>query len=325
MLSCDEALELISARLDGALSEEEKNRLEEHLSACPACRALSAELEVLHQELPQLAAQPPAGLKEGVMDRIHASKVTPFQGKKRQWRWRSLASLAAVLAIVLIGAGTMGQWRTSGMLGTGQSANSAAMPAPAAGGSEENSAGGEIAPASTGLPQTETKQTPAGSGAAEAEAGSDGQTESGGSSGGDSRSISGSGQTGAAQPTGIPQFTGGSSDAANSVTPDASGSQSDLTAAAPYSNRNTLTQTDVLYKLAAWLGWNTDELTVDEDGTITGPTGADGTTAKLICAGLNETGTGWLCQLEETAPGPDGTVSCTTYTVSLDGGEITQP
>ena len=41
MLSCDEALELISARLDGPLSGEETARLEEHLSACPACRTLS--------------------------------------------------------------------------------------------------------------------------------------------------------------------------------------------------------------------------------------------------------------------------------------------
>lgn len=70
MLSCDQALELISARLDGPLSREESKELEEHLSACPACRALSDELALLHRELPTLAAQPPAGLKEGVMDQI---------------------------------------------------------------------------------------------------------------------------------------------------------------------------------------------------------------------------------------------------------------
>ena len=96
MLSCDEALELISARLDGPLTQEETARLEEHLSACPACRTLAEDLKELHEELPHLAAQPPAGLKEGVMGQIHTSKVTPFQSKKRQWRWRSLASLAAV-------------------------------------------------------------------------------------------------------------------------------------------------------------------------------------------------------------------------------------
>ena len=62
-----------------------------------------------------------------------------------------------------------------------------------------------------------------------------------------------------------------------------------------------------------------------EDGTITGPTAQDGTTTKLMCAGLNEAGTGWLCQLEQVTPGPDGTASCATYTVPLDGSEITQP
>lgn len=81
MLSCDEALELISARLDGPLTQEETARLEEHLSACPACRTLAEDLKELHEELPQLAAQPPAGLKEGVMDQIHTSKVTPSRAR----------------------------------------------------------------------------------------------------------------------------------------------------------------------------------------------------------------------------------------------------
>ena len=78
MLSCDQALELISARLDGPLSREESKELEEHLSACPACRALSDELTLLHRELPTLAAQPPAGLKEGVMDQIRAQAGVRF-------------------------------------------------------------------------------------------------------------------------------------------------------------------------------------------------------------------------------------------------------
>lgn len=322
MLSCDEALELISARLDGPLSEEEDHRLEEHLSACPACRALSADLEVLHQELPGLAAQPPAGLTERVMDQIHASKVTPFQGKKRQWRWRSLASLAAVLAIVVVGAGTMNEWRTDGMLGTEQGAGNASLAAPASGGSEGDAAAGEIAPATTERAQTETT-----TGSAPKEAGGavdqgDGQSDPAGTQ--DSRSMQSSGgsqETSAtAEPSQPPANNGAN---IYSVTPDDRNVQTATVNG--FTTGSSLTQEQALRKLAAWLGWNADELTVGADGTMTGPTGADGTTTKLICAGLNESGTGWLCQLEQVTPGPDGTASCTGYTVPLDGGDITQP
>ena len=45
----------------------------------------------------------------------------------------------------------------------------------------------------------------------------------------------------------------------------------------------------------------------------------------ITCTGLNEAGTGWVCQVEEIHPGADGTASCATYTVPLDGSEITQP
>ena len=45
MCTCDEALELISARLDGPLTAAEEARLNEHLAACSPCRALLVDLE----------------------------------------------------------------------------------------------------------------------------------------------------------------------------------------------------------------------------------------------------------------------------------------
>ena len=59
MISCDKALDLISASLDGALTPEETDTLEAHLHICGACRALRADLECLHQELPTLNAPCP--------------------------------------------------------------------------------------------------------------------------------------------------------------------------------------------------------------------------------------------------------------------------
>ena len=309
MLSCDEALELISAQLDGPLSQEEAARLEEHLSACPACRALADDLAELHGELPRLAAQPPAGLKEGVMDRIRASKVTPFQSKKRQWRWRSLASLAAVLALVLVGAGVMDQWRTDGFRGGEQapgSVSAAAASSLPAGGDERQPVTREIAPQPT---------------QAQAESGSPENKTAGG--GQDSRSASG--QAEIPEPAQVLPEPSGAGIEPYSVAPAEPSAEPAQAGVNPAMAATGLTQSEALYKLAAFLGWNTDGLTVGEDGTITGPTAQDGTTTKLMCAGLNEAGTGWLCQLEQVTPGPDGTASCTTYTVPLDGSEIVQP
>ena len=78
MTDCDRALELISAGLDGVLTPEEKDWLEKHLEHCPACRALDADLASLHQLLPTLAPEPPAELKERVMDAVRAEKTVPF-------------------------------------------------------------------------------------------------------------------------------------------------------------------------------------------------------------------------------------------------------
>ena len=285
MLSCDEALELISARLDGPLTQEETARLEEHLSACPACRTLADDLTELHEELPHLAAQPPAGLKEGVMGQIHTSKVTPFQSKKRQWRWRSLASLAA----------------------------ESTLPA---GDEEEQSVTREL------VPQPTQAQEESGSQENKTAGGSSSQATGGGQN---SQSTPGTDVPETPEPAVVSQTPAGAGAEPYSVTPDDRGVQTTQATVNPTLTQIGLTQSEALYKLASWLGWNTDELTVGEDGTIAGPTAQDGTTAKLMCAGLNEAGTGWLCQLEQVTPGPDGTASCTTYTVPLDGSEIMQP
>ena len=56
-MTCDHAGELISARLDGELSEFESAALDRHLESCPACRTTANELASLAQlmrEAPQV-------------------------------------------------------------------------------------------------------------------------------------------------------------------------------------------------------------------------------------------------------------------------------
>ena len=112
MYTCDQALELLSARLDGALTPEEEAGLEEHLAHCPDCQALAADLEEIHDAIPGLYQEPPPELKERVMAQIRAEN-TPISldevRKKRSGRktWRSWGAMAAVMAVVFMSAVAM--------------------------------------------------------------------------------------------------------------------------------------------------------------------------------------------------------------------------
>lgn len=308
MLDCDQALELLSAEIDGALTAEESAALEEHLAACPACRALLADFESLHTELPRLAAQPPAGLKDDIMAAVRQSKVTPFQGKQKQWRWRSLASLAAVLVLVFVGGNALRQW---------DGAASRAEQVPAAGGElASNAAQDTTAPAvAAATPNTQL------AGGTEEKAG---------------RNLEDTDQPSVQVYTEQQQV--------ESTTPPATSAPTQEIAPAEGSGTGTslpeervnptgltitpdsmgLTQAQALERLALYLGWAADSLTADSSGVLTGPN-EDGITRTITCTGLNEAGTGWVCQVEEIHPGADGTAGCATYTVPLDGSEITQP
>lgn len=141
MTDCDRALELISAGLDGALTPEEKDWLEKHLEHCPACRALDADLASLHQLLPTLAPEPPAELKERIMDAVRAEKTVPFPAReqKKPRRWKAWVSVAAVAALVFLGGRAALPALNSG---------GASMPATA------------DAPAGTELPAADAAQAP---------------------------------------------------------------------------------------------------------------------------------------------------------------------
>lgn len=104
-MNCDKYLELLSARLDGELSEPEERELEAHLASCPACRAASAQLAALRPAFSELEDLPaPEGLTKDVMDRIREkNKIVPLF--RRSW-FKALAGLAAcaVLAVGLYGS-----------------------------------------------------------------------------------------------------------------------------------------------------------------------------------------------------------------------------
>lgn len=104
-MSCDYYLELLSARLDGALTESEERELEAHLESCPACRAAGEQLAALRSAFSELEEIPaPEGFTRDVMSRVRETgKSIPLF---RRPRFKALAGLAAcaALAVGLYGA-----------------------------------------------------------------------------------------------------------------------------------------------------------------------------------------------------------------------------
>ena len=76
MATCEYYIELISAGLDGQLSEEQELELANHLVTCPACREIGVQLAAAHAALGGMEEIPaPEGFSAGVMNRIRAEEA----------------------------------------------------------------------------------------------------------------------------------------------------------------------------------------------------------------------------------------------------------
>lgn len=94
-MPCEKYLDLISTRLDSALSPEDESVLTAHLSQCPTCRAIAADMEGLHSALTQLGeADVPPALSQSVMQKIKAERLA-----SRRRLLRRISGLAACLVL----------------------------------------------------------------------------------------------------------------------------------------------------------------------------------------------------------------------------------
>lgn len=100
-MTCENALECISAALDGELTLEDKAQFDQHLAQCDACRALYADLASLHEACGGLEVAPPPALKEQIMGNL------PPQAKPAKvvsLRWKRWGAMAASLVLVAMAA-----------------------------------------------------------------------------------------------------------------------------------------------------------------------------------------------------------------------------
>ena len=105
MKKCEEFAPLLSAFVDGELTEEERAELRAHVMECEACQKLLGELTALHEAFGALGEEEvPAGFTEGVMAAVRAEKAAAKPQTKKRSAWRRMAPLAACAALVLLAA-----------------------------------------------------------------------------------------------------------------------------------------------------------------------------------------------------------------------------
>ena len=96
---CAQYAALISAAVDGELTQAERSELMDHLERCPACRAAYSEMMAMHAAFSQLDAELPGDLAGDVMAKVRAQR----QIKKPRHAWWQMAAAAACLARVVLG------------------------------------------------------------------------------------------------------------------------------------------------------------------------------------------------------------------------------
>lgn len=57
-MNCRQVVELMTEYLDGALSAEDRARVEDHLNGCDGCRAYLAQLRATREVVGRLAEEP---------------------------------------------------------------------------------------------------------------------------------------------------------------------------------------------------------------------------------------------------------------------------
>ena len=94
-MTCEEAILLISGRLDAENTAEEEALLNDHLASCPSCSSLWQQLRTIDRDLQGLQEEVPADLHADIMDEVRK------QARRRRVRALYPALTAAAVALVI--------------------------------------------------------------------------------------------------------------------------------------------------------------------------------------------------------------------------------
>jgi len=101
MNPCVKYEEWMSAYVDGVLSDAERDEFLAHIEACPSCREVLAEYEMLSGALEDMDVMPPATLSADIMAKIQAKpELTVVRRGSMVRRVMAIAAVFAVVAFV---------------------------------------------------------------------------------------------------------------------------------------------------------------------------------------------------------------------------------
>lgn len=104
-MRCREAMEWMSARLDGQLEPRQDAALSRHLETCAACRQTWAVYQQMTCGVRDLEAEPPTELYQRVMEQVvQTPQITPAKKRRLPWGIGTAAATAVVL-LLLLGTG----------------------------------------------------------------------------------------------------------------------------------------------------------------------------------------------------------------------------
>ena len=102
-MNCDQAMQLMSAGLDGELAPEEQTALQAHLARCEECRRLYEVMASVDDKVHALAEPAPAGLKQGILYRIGQESGQTKAPRRRFFGVGTGFGLAAAVLVLLVG------------------------------------------------------------------------------------------------------------------------------------------------------------------------------------------------------------------------------
>lgn len=100
-MNCNEYIIWISGHIDGTNSKKDEQLLQAHLTSCPQCRQVMAEMKANEAVLKEHKLIPPGIIANNVMDAIRKDAKQKNSKRLRSYIF-SVAAVAAVLCLVLI-------------------------------------------------------------------------------------------------------------------------------------------------------------------------------------------------------------------------------
>ncbi len=106
-MSCEQALSLMSASMDGELSPEQETLLQAHLDSCPDCRRVMEAMKGLDLQVSALQEPAPEGLKKGVLYRIDQATGRVLTPRRRWFGPGTAVGAVAAVLVLLVGLGVI--------------------------------------------------------------------------------------------------------------------------------------------------------------------------------------------------------------------------